>query len=255
MTRTPAELKADMRFATGILPLWRALCRPGATRDVVASAASQFPDEAKVQHGRANDAPGYSVRVKPGLMDRSLDRVVRASGSIPVFIFIQLLLVAWALLGIPFHDATIWPVIISDAQAIFSYIFDSFLMRQQLNGYNENLTVVAEVRSRARGSQRMLLLVRNQLGSKMHHTLASVSCRPMEQVHLPTENKFTKCITWSASALGHIYFIVFYWACIFLWLGFGPRQGWSNQWQLDINSATSVSLDGSSLRRLSSNSR
>ncbi|KAF2147657.1 Low affinity iron permease [Myriangium duriaei CBS 260.36] len=219
----------------------RVLRSPGATRDVVASATTQYPDASKPGSERAvTDVPGYTVKAKSGLLDRGLDYVVHASGSAPVFIFIQSLLLAWAFLGIPFHKTTIWPVVISDAQAIFSYIFDSFLMRQQLNGYNENLTVVAEVRSRSRSTKRMLEIVTNQLDGNVQQIARAMESQPLIEVQLPKESFFTKCITWSANALGSILFVVFYWACIFVWLGLGPLNGWSNQWQLDINSATSA---------------
>lgn len=208
----------------------RMLRSPGATRDVVAAATTQYPEASKTGSDRAvKDVPGYTVKAKPGLLDRGLDHVVHASGSAPVFIFIQTLLLVWAFLGIPFYKTTIWPVVISDSQAIFSYIFDSFLMRQQLNGYNENLTVVAEIRSRSRSTKRMLNIVTNQLGGDAQQIVRDLASRPLIEVQLPRESLFTKCITLSANALGSIYFVTFYWVCIFVWLGLGPLNGWSSK--------------------------
>ncbi|GAM91042.1 hypothetical protein ANO11243_090890 [Dothideomycetidae sp. 11243] len=216
----------------------QALRRPGATRDVIAAAPTL---SCKPEFNGDAEVPGYEVKAKSGLLDRALDRVVRASGSAPVFVFIQSLLVAWAFLGIPFYNTTIWPVVISDAQAIFSYGFDSLLMRQQLNGYNENLVVVAEIRSRARSTRRMLAAIQARLGTAdFQRIAASVASQPMQEVSLPKENLFTRCITWTANALGHIYFVVFFWACMIVWLALGPMNEWSNQYQLDINSATSA---------------
>jgi low-affinity ferrous iron transport protein len=56
--------------------------------------------------------------------------VVKFSGSEFVFLSIMAALLTWALMGIKFGNSENWQVVISDVQAIFTYVFDSFLMRQ-----------------------------------------------------------------------------------------------------------------------------
>lgn len=60
-------------------------------------------------------------------LERFIDWLVRISGSKSTFIFIQICLLAWAFLGIPFSKQALWPIFISDVQAIISYIFDTLL--------------------------------------------------------------------------------------------------------------------------------
>lgn len=222
----------------------RALRSPGAMREVVGVAPSQMPSqkaEEKLEISVASEIPislqaapgsidaGYHSKVKSGALDRGLDHIVKASGSAPVFVFIQLALLVWALLGIHFHGSYIWPIIISDAQAIFSYIFDSFLMRQQLNGYYEGLTVAAELQSRGRSVRRMLKQVHGYLRSN-HIEPQAVVMQEVEtvQIGMPKEDWFGRFITLLSTVVGNGLFVVFYWACIFFWLGFGPTNGWSS---------------------------
>ena len=106
--------------------------------------------------GSKNDVKGYTIDRKARLLDRWLDAVVRASGSEIVFFTILAGIFAWAFLGISFHDTLDWQVLISDIQAILSYMFDSLLMRQQLNSYDETLAAAAQLRSRALSNRRML---------------------------------------------------------------------------------------------------
>ena len=128
-------------------PFVQSVCSLGSKGEIIAVAPTQRPDVEAVEEAKAaacsEDFAGYTVTAKKNVLDRWLDYVVRASGSQVVFFFILTALATWVFLGIPFHDLFIWQVFISDAQAILSYIFDSLLMRQQLNGYEQLQTVAA----------------------------------------------------------------------------------------------------------------
>ncbi|KZZ90173.1 Low affinity iron permease, Fet4 [Moelleriella libera RCEF 2490] len=184
---------------------------------------------------------GYVAQSKPGKLDRWLDGLVKASGSEPVFLLIVAGLLVWALTGIRYGQQEDWAALISDIQAIVSYLFDSLLMRQQLNGYERQLRVSASLRSRIASQRRM-----------MRRALASGRLRPAP-VHdyaarlpsgfgpeLPAENTTSRLSNAFAAFLGHFATICMYWAGIFVWLGFGAYCGWSDRWQLYINSATSA---------------
>ncbi|KAJ9219998.1 hypothetical protein DTO207G8_5315 [Paecilomyces variotii] len=123
----------------------RYLRTPGAKGEIEAAAPTQ-----RVSHGPDGKTQedisvsiGYTVPVKARILDRWLDRVVQFSGSEVVFFVILSGLLAWALLGIRYGTADSWQVAISDVQAIVAYVFDSFLVRQELNLYEEGMAAAA----------------------------------------------------------------------------------------------------------------
>lgn len=59
-------------------------------------------------------------------------------------------------------------------------------------------------------------------------------------VDLPEEGWVGRVTTRLADFLGHVGFWAIYWAAIIVWLAFGPTNGWSNEWELEMNSATSA---------------
>jgi low-affinity ferrous iron transport protein len=59
-------------------------------------------------------------------------------------------------------------------------------------------------------------------------------------LELPSENWLGRVSTHASNIIGHIVTVGLFWVCIFIWIGFGHYCGWSNQWQLYINSATSA---------------
>ena len=184
---------------------------------------------------------GFVDKAKNKRMDRWLDAVVRISGSEPVFLTIVIGIVAWAFLGIQFGDSADWAVIISDVQAIVSYIFDSFLMRQQLNEYDRDMRASAMLRSRVVSHKRM---VREIVGSGRFRmsTRAELERRTQDasQAPLPAESWAGRLSTFLSVVLGHVVTCGLYWVCILVWVGFGNYCGWSDEWQLYINSSTSA---------------
>ena len=215
----------------------RALRAPGTILEVYGTAKTQIVENDKTDTimdstKLIKEAAGYSVNVKPRRLDRYLDKVVRAGGSIPCFFIIQLLLITWAFLGIPFYLNPLWPIVISDAQALLCYVFDTFLMRQTLNQYYENLNIVAELHSRRESTSRMLLQLCSTLDENSLASARSIAMNDSSletKLHIPEETRFAWAMSFLAFLVGHIYFVIFYWACIFVWLGFGTYAGWSSK--------------------------
>lgn len=189
-----------------------------------------------------NNITGYVAQTKTGRLDRWLDALVTASGSEPVFLVIVAGLLVWAFTGIRYGEQDNWAALISDIQAIISYLFDSLLMRQQLNGYERQVRAAASLRSRTQSQKRM-----------MRRVLASGRCKRAPGVQdvqaaessrfgpeLPAENWAGRASNCFAAFLGHFATICMYWVCIAVWLAFGHYCGWSDRWQLYINSATSA---------------
>jgi low-affinity ferrous iron transport protein len=185
---------------------------------------------------------GYKVKKSPRAVDRWLDVVVNLAGSPPMFLFIVSGLVAWALMGIRFANSDIWVAVISDVQAILCYVFDSLLMRQLLREYSEQLSAMAETKSRCNSHRRMLAKVKEKLGPEsVRHLVESYNgeaLRPLDH-GVRTQSCFAMWIIFSAKMFGHITVVGLYWIGIFIWLGFGHYCGWFNGCQLYINDATS----------------
>ncbi|AEO63076.1 uncharacterized protein THITE_2153032 [Thermothielavioides terrestris NRRL 8126] len=210
------------------------------TQQVVTATAEAVDKGAVVLVGASDNITGFVEKSKARMLDRWLDALVRVSGSEAMFIVIVLGLLTWAFLGIPFGKSADWAVMISDVQAIVSYLFDSLLMRQQLNEYERFIRVSAMLQSRNLSHRRML----RQIARGGRHVVAPEDLGNLEQVRfsedLPKESFIGRVSTLASRIFGHIVTVGFYWLCIFIWLGFGQYCGWSDEWQLYINSATSA---------------
>uniref|UniRef100_A0A093UTT0 Low-affinity iron/zinc ion transport protein fet4 n=1 Tax=Talaromyces marneffei PM1 TaxID=1077442 RepID=A0A093UTT0_TALMA len=230
----------------------KAARRPGAIGAVHGVAPIQaFPEKAdRNDEEKASDTPFFQNQEKSRLLDRWLDKVVRASGSEIVFYGILAALLVWALLGIPFGRTENWQVIISDVQAIFSYAYDSLLVRQQINMYDREMMVAAQMQSRIRSHLRMLSKAQDELIREQKTALSNPCNQELlvklenydddKQVLLPPEGRFSRFITTVSHILGHIVLAGVFWIAIFVWLGIGPLFSFSDSWQLYMNSATSA---------------
>ncbi|KAE8372263.1 Low affinity iron permease-domain-containing protein [Aspergillus bertholletiae] len=220
------------------------LRKPGAKPEIQGVAPTQYvAGKEFIDHP---DIKGYIPKSKPKILDRGLDFIVRLSGSGPVFFLILAGLLAWALLGIKYGSTDSWQVLISDIQAIVSYIFDSFLVRQELNGYEEEMVVAAELESRILSHKRMLAQVQQKLEAQDKETLAHLVSQARAQdtlefgAELPSETWFGRSITWVSHVIGHLGSITLFWVGVFVWIGLGHLSNYSNEWQLYMNSASSA---------------
>lgn len=214
---------------------------PGARGTITSAAPTQrVKDSPQVTD---DTATGYTPPSKSGQLDRWLDTAVRLSGSEVMFLAIMAGLLTWAFLGISFRASTDWQVVISDVQAIMTYIFDSLLMRQQLNSYGSVLEVTAVLRSRDGSHKRMLRILDFPNAEREKGKPAETNLEVKQDdfaLGLPEENWLGKISTQAAWFVGHIVTVACFWVAIFVWVGFGHSTGWSAEWELDINSATSA---------------
>ncbi|KAM5435177.1 hypothetical protein MferCBS31731_006474 [Microsporum ferrugineum] len=217
------------------------LRKPGAKGEISGIAPTQQVAE---KEKTVQNVTGYVTTSKRRMLDRWLDWVVRASGSKFVFFLILSGLLTWALLGIPYGKTSSWQVGISDVQAILCYVFDSFLVRQQLNEYEDEMMAAAQVQSRLMSHFRMIrsLQQANKTDGRVRGFVQSER-QPDEsepKIDLPQNTRFGRCITACAHVLGHLVTIVLFWVGVVIWIGIGPLSGWSDTWQLYMNSASSA---------------
>ncbi|KAF3048400.1 low-affinity Fe(2+) transport protein [Didymella heteroderae] len=229
-------------------PVFQWLRSPGARTELQFSAHSHVAHNEKIAPFLHEDhdpstktTENYITLVKPKRLDRWLDRVVEISGSDFIYVSIILGLLVWAFLGIPYGSADSYKIVISDAQAIINLVFDAFLMRQQFNQHDNLLMVTGSMRSRISSHKRMLahLVSEGQIARIDAAKFQALALQDQAE-QLPREGWLTRLSSRVSSFLGHMCTAVGFWCCIFVWLGFGPYCGWSNEWQLYINSATSA---------------
>jgi len=224
---------------------------PGAKIDIEDAAPTQVVDfntqrdnswwMSRFERPSGEETKLFVEKQKARTLDRWLDIVVAASGSEIVFMLIMFGLLTWALSGIKYGKTQQWAVIISDVQAILCYLFDSLLMRQLLNAHHRHMKFSATLQSRAISLKRMLRKIKanghyknitvSELGG-MHHDQFSAD--------LPLESWLGRLSTHVSNALGHLITWCVFWGGILVWLAFGNYMGWSTEWQLYINSATSA---------------
>lgn len=227
--------------------IFKALRAPGARRAIECAAPTQVPvnadqnDNGETVNITAENVDTYSATTKARLLDRWLDKVVEFSGSQFIFFTIVVAVLTWAFLGIPFGHSNDWQVGLSDAQAIINMIFAAFLIRQQLNSHESLMFVTACLRSRISSNKRML---KGLIESGKYEMVKPTQFDELEQTEfatkLPSENWLGRISTAVSDFIGNIATVCAFWVCIFIWIGFGHYCGWSNTWQLYINSATSA---------------
>ncbi|PVH93990.1 putative low affinity iron transporter [Periconia macrospinosa] len=219
----------------------RAELQYSAPTQLVFNSETELVDPERSHDGAVENVDAYLALVKPRLLDRWLDRVVELSGSGFIYFTILVGLFVWAFLGIPYGSNNTYKILISDAQAIINLVFDAFLMRQQFNLHDNLLMVSGCLRSRVSSHKRML---RHLIANGTFAKIDSIRFQELQQAdfmgQLPEENWLTKLSGVMSAFLGHILAVIGFWICIFVWIGFGPYCGWSNTWQLYINSATSA---------------
>lgn len=226
--------------------IWAALRAPGARYAMECVATTQSAtgtntiEKDKDGNSISENIHAYNVPAKTGPLNRWLDKTVQFSGSQFIFFVVIIALLVWAFLGIPFGKFDDWQVVISDAQAIINMIFDAFLMRQQLNSHHSTMLTIASLKSRIISNKRMLRgLVADGKYEKLRHAQLDMAEHVEFTPNLPSENWLGRVSTTVSNTVGHIAMIGVFWVGIFIWIGFGQYCGWSNTWQLYINSATS----------------
>ncbi|KAF2623327.1 hypothetical protein BU25DRAFT_425082 [Macroventuria anomochaeta] len=161
----------------------------------------------------------YVFLVKQPRLDHCLYRVVKVSGSEFTYVTILVGLFVWAFLGIPYGTANTYKIIIPDAQAIISFVFDAFLMRKQFNQHDNLLIVAGSLRSRVSSHKCMIgHLVATRKFLKIDAIKFQTPLVRMVLTRFPQENRLTRRSSAISLFLGHIGTVLGFWCYIFTWL-------------------------------------
>ncbi len=182
---------------------------------------------------------------------------VRWAGTITMFCLIMAILILWIVLGIVYNAPDTWQIVMQDGQSIQCYVWDTLLMRQQVDDSERFLVFYGRIKSRFSTHKKLLTeLRRNQKSVRL-------ASNETPAVELTDKNWFDRQATFLSKMLGSAPAIVLYWIGVFIWVGCGalklksdsdpPFTGkysgsnpeyvaWSDVWQMYINTAVAVVL-------------
>ncbi|KAI9482953.1 MAG: Low-affinity iron/zinc ion transport protein fet4 [Benjaminiella poitrasii] len=183
---------------------------------------------------------------------RFFDIITEIAGSSFMFILTCIILVVWAVIGGVLKAPDEWQIVMQDGSSIQCYISDTLLMRQQQNHSNRLLTIIAQLRSRTSTFDRLIKKTYNNHPKLTPCELKELAERMPEDnvgdaVKLPTENFFDVCCNYASDAVGSLTSLAIYSAGVIAWIGVGHNLGWSDEWQLYINTGVAVELTFTSM--------
>lgn len=96
------------------------------------------------------------------VIDRALPVLVDWSGSFAAFVLLVIVLIVWVVIGIVYNAPQNWQIVMQDGQSIQSYLWDTLLMRQQLDDASKLLKLYGRFKLRGVTHKRILAKI-NQL--------------------------------------------------------------------------------------------
>ncbi|CCF57520.1 hypothetical protein KAFR_0C05290 [Kazachstania africana CBS 2517] len=213
-----------------------------------------------------------------GWTDKILDKFVSWAGTQFVFLIMWAILIIWIIVGAVYGGPDVWQVVMQDGQSIQSYIWDTLLMRQQLNSSHDQVLVCCQLRSRISTFKRFMGRRIAQLKShesgnneidetkQFDHTNVINKIDLDTNVikgNLPVENWYDKLSSTASNLTGSVPTMVIFWLGVIVWIICGvipknagnspPYTGrtsgsnpelarFSDTWQMYINTAVAVSL-------------
>ena len=194
-------------------------------------------------------------------LDTFIGYAVDVTGSIYMLILVILILIAWVVWGAVTSAPDTWQIVMQDGQSIQTYVWDTFLMRQQLDDNEKFLILSGKLQSRLRTHRRLIKKLQDQnpdfiLTDELKERIIDLdNCESDLLLHI--ENKrtwFDKLSEVCSKLLGNLYCVILYWIGIFVWIGCGAipnnngtksqplMQKFSNNWQMYINTAVAIEL-------------
>ncbi|CAO3641312.1 unnamed protein product [Mucor fragilis] len=235
--------------------LWDAISSPGRHHKVECSAPTQFVTKSKTEgefqvvgEELPHNITLYNPEERKPLGGRIFDGITQYAGSRITFVITLLLLVAWAIVGGVLGAPEIWQIVMQDASSIQCYISDSLLMRQQQNYTYKLLTIVSQLRSRVATVDRILRNPQAHQGIDAQQVSNMVIKDDVgDAVKMPSENLFDRVCNFASMAVGSMTSLAIYWGGILAWVGVGNSLGFSDLWQLYINTGVAVELTFTSM--------
>ncbi|KAG0681787.1 low-affinity Fe(2+) transport protein [Pichia californica] len=195
-------------------------------------------------------------------LDTFIGAAVDIAGSIYVLFIVLGLLIAWIVWGCISHGTDTWQIVMQDGQSIQTYVWNTFLMRQQMDNDEKLLILYGRLKSRSLTHKRLLeKLVENRSTSidlesflKYENDRQANDENSKKLIDFRNKNLYDKISYIVSNILGSLPAVFIYWAGIFIWIGCGKIKvnegtpdapiltSFSNSWQMYINTATAIEL-------------
>ena len=193
-------------------------------------------------------------------LDTFIGWAVDVAGSIYVLFIVLALLAAWIVWGCINKGSDTWQIVMQDGQSIQTYVWNTFLMRQQLDNDEKLLILYGRLKSRSLTHKRLLQkIVDNRDSIDLESFMKKQGLREgnLEQqktINFKSRNLFDKVSYWVGKVLGSLPAVAVYWVGIFVWIGCGAlplnegtaekpdMETFSNTWQMYVNTATAIEL-------------
>ncbi len=252
-----ASIDEQVPQLKGWRKFWERICIPGRQYDIKSTAKMQLEylieeSDQETPEEKVKQVNILSTILKPKATrgGRFFDAVTDLAGSRFILGLTFLIIAAWVVAGIILGAPDNWQIWMQDGGSIQAYISDTLLMRQQQNNVQDNLTLIAQLKSRLLTYMRLLLDVENyphksadeDVQKEIDNAVKKAKEKTGDPVKLPELNWFDRVATKVAIVVGSIYACVVFWIGIFIWLGFGKKLGYGDVWQLYINTAVAVQI-------------
>lgn len=225
-------------------------------------------DEESIEKGDSSEkAIDYVIGSDPEklpVIDRFIQLCVQVTGSFYTFVFVWMIIILWVVLGIVYNAPNNWQIVMQDGQSIQTYIWNTFLMRQQLDDSQKFLAVYGELRSRLGVLKKLVCQLKEERDKGIKNETATEEIsQQVDEEKAPSLSWFEHLSNFMTKVLGTVPSIVVFWIGIFIWIGCGalysptgnsppftgkytgsnPKYGkFTNQWQMYINTAIALEL-------------
>lgn len=170
-----------------------------------------------------------------------LDKVVSAAGSRWALGFILLLLTGWGILGAVYGATDTWQVYLQDVSSLQSYTSATLLMRQQTTNTQNLLTRICNLLSRSQSNERMVRSLTKSQKAQLRHSTARMRTEITDSLKM-NEDLFDRISNAVAKAAGSMIALSIYVIAIFTWVFLGIPAGFTDTWQLWVNTGTALEI-------------
>lgn len=194
-----------------------------------------------------HEAAGGAHIERMSPFDVFLAHAVKLTGSLAMFAFMWATLMVWFVWGVLTGYPNHWQIVMQDGQSIQTYVWDTLLMRQQLDDTDGFLRMYGQLKSRGQTVRALLKRMGRLEGMGGNQDNNSLSL-----VHTTVPLSWFDHLSNIMSALlGSLPAIVLFWLGIAAWLwwgsvplddGEGNMLRWSDRWQMVINTIVAVEL-------------
>lgn len=170
-----------------------------------------------------------------------LDKVVAAAGSRWALGFVLLLLVAWGVLGAVYGATDTWQVYLQDVSSLQSYTSATLLMRQQNTNTQGLLKRICNLLSRSQSNERMIKSLNKEQRDQLRNSQAQIRSEITDALKM-NEDIFDRISNKVAAAAGSLVSLSIYTAAIITWVFLGIPAGFTDTWQLWVNTGTALEI-------------